>query len=223
MEVAAGEAEAATAAVALARPRDMLREASARTDMGVVAVWTILALQGRGRRDGREERGHSLHVRTKAHVVVPLVIDGEGLDAARDWMIWQGLELGRPVRVDGPPGLEVTARPLEHVVAWLTLGHLDRVVDADQSDALVHQGIYLGEVSVDRMAAAAVHVQDDRVGVVEGRGVLRPTPVVYGRHDLGHVGVEPLRQEHATGSVFVGAEAVALATGDQDDLLLAVG
>ena len=54
---------------------------------------------------------------------------------------------------------------------------------------MLHQLVDLGQaIALDhRVSAAAVHVQQDRVGVVERRGIVRPAVVVGGRDDAGQL------------------------------------
>ena len=85
-------------------------------------------------------------------------------------------DVGHPVRVGREAGLVVAADPVEELVARLPLGDLDGVVQADQPHALVHQLLDRLEVVVldHRVAAAAVHEEDERAGAVEDRLVLGP-------------------------------------------------
>ena len=128
------------------------------------------------------------------------------------------LEVGLPVRIGREARLVVAAQPLQDVIA-LALGILDGVVQVDEADALVDQ--LLHDVAVllldDRMAAAAVHVEDDRLGALEGLGVLRPAVAGHDGEDAGRL-LEHLHEDGAAGEELVFARAVALAAGDEDDL-----
>ena len=53
------------------------------------------------------------HVRLESHVEVPLVIDFEGLHATANWMLGEFRELRRPMWIDGPMSLEISADPIE--------------------------------------------------------------------------------------------------------------
>ena len=92
-----------------------------------------------GRRQVGEDRRHVVRAAQEPHVVVPLVVGGEGLHAAGDLVLGQMLVVGRPVRVHRPVRLEVAAGPFLHVFASLAGGDFDGVVDADQADALFHE------------------------------------------------------------------------------------
>ena len=78
-------------------------------------------------------------------------------------------EVGVPVRVGREAGLVVAAQPVQDVVA-LALGVFDGVVQVDEADALVDELLddLLVVLLEDGVAAAAVHVEDDRRGAVEG-------------------------------------------------------
>src|SRR5262249_25714117 len=84
-------------------------------------------------RQGDENGCDALHVLDKAHVIIPLVVDGEGLDAARDLVPGEILELRRPPRVDRPERLEVAAHPSQIVLALFALVDLDAVVDGHEA------------------------------------------------------------------------------------------
>ena len=58
------------------------RNVGTAAGVGRAAVRAVTARQCRGRRQGRENRGHALHLRPKPHVVIPLVPDLKILDAA---------------------------------------------------------------------------------------------------------------------------------------------
>ena len=57
----------------------------------------------------------------EAHVEVPLVLEREEPDSARDRMSRERLELGRPVRVDRVVALVVPADPVEQLRPALVL------------------------------------------------------------------------------------------------------
>ena len=82
---------------------------------------------------------------------------------------------------------------------------------ADQPDALLHQMIDLRQSIPldDRMSAAAIHVEHDCVGVVEGGRIGRPAVVIDDRQHLRRIGVEAFFQQLGAGVEFMLAAAVA--------------
>ena len=92
-------------------------------------------------------------------------------------------------------------------------------MQAGEADALVHELLKLGQViALDhRMAAAAVHEEDQGLGAVEDRLVLRPAAGDHDGLDAGHLG-QALAQQLAAGVELVVAGSVAGMAGDQDDL-----
>ena len=71
-------------------------------------------------------------------------------------MLGDGLELGRPMRVDRPEGFEVTADPLHEHVARGALRHFYGVVHTDKTNSFFRKRIEFLQVLVDRMSASAV-------------------------------------------------------------------
>ena len=116
-------------------------------------------------------------------------LDRERLDAPGDRVLGQALDFGHPVRVGREAGLVIAADPVQELVARLPLGDLDGVVQADQAHALVHQLLErLEVVPLDhRVAAAAVHEEDERAGTVEDRLVLGPAAGDDHRLDPRHL------------------------------------
>ena len=82
------------------------------------------------------------------------------------------------MRVGRIAGFIIAADPVQELVAGLALRHLDGVVHAGDPDAFIHQ--FLDDLQMvfldDRVAAAAVHEEDDRAGTVKDRLVLGPSP-----------------------------------------------
>ncbi len=137
MPVSAGEAEASSTAGPVVGPGDVLGHPHPGADVCVGAVG-VVAVSARAVRRNRRKYGRDvLHALYEAHVVVPFVIHEEGLDAASDRVLRQLLEFAFEVRIDGPERLEVTTRPVEHVVARLALGDLDGVMEHGDSNALL--------------------------------------------------------------------------------------
>ena len=101
--------------------------------------------------------------------------------------------MGRPVRIDRPEGLEIAADPALHQVARRALGHLDRIVDAGQADALAGQRVELVEVLHDQVSVSAVAEHDHGGRVVQGLRILRPA-LVDDRLGPGHVLPDALGQ-----------------------------
>ena len=127
--------------------------------------------------------------------------------------------MSRPIRIDRPEGLEIAADPALHQVARLARGHLDRIVDARQADALAGQLVELVEMVHHEVTAAAVAVHDHGGRVVQGMRILRPA-LVDDRLGLGNIFPDALGQQQAAGMVLVLGIAVAGTAGEEDDLLL---
>ncbi len=71
------------------------------------------------------------------------------------------------MRIDRPIGLEVAADPIEKRVAVFPFGCFDSVVKTNQADPFFHQRIELVDVWIEQVSAAAVAVNDDRVGTFQ--------------------------------------------------------
>ena len=129
------------------------------------------------------------------------------------------LDFGLPVRVGRVARLVIAAQPVQELVARLSLGHLDGIVQTRQADALVHEFLKLGQViTLDhRMAAAAIHEEDQGLGPVEDRFVLRPAAGDHHGLDAGHLG-QALAEQLAAGVELMFAGSVTGMAGDQDDL-----
>src|SRR5437899_1804285 len=89
--MAAGEAEAAAAVVALEGPGDDL--AAARMLLRRRRAAHLIGW------DRFQDRGYLLRFRREAEVEVPFVLNFKRLDAARDGVLRHGFEVGLPVRV----------------------------------------------------------------------------------------------------------------------------
>ncbi len=170
---------------------------------------------GPGDDDGRDP----LHLRPEADVEVPLVGQGERLDAVGDRVAGQAVDIGLPVGVGREPALVVAADPVEELGTALVLGDLDGVVQAHEAHALVHQLLELVEVvALDHgMLAAAVHEEDERAGAVEDGLILGPAAGDDDRLDAGDL-AEALGEQLAAGVELVLARPVAGPAGDQYDL-----
>ena len=121
--------------------------------------------------------------------------------------------------------LEIPAHPGEELRAALLLGHFDGVVQAGDAHAALRKRVDLGEPAAleHRMAAAAVGEKEDRIGVVERRGIGRPAPGVNGRHERQAGGIEALLKQQRARAVLVLARRMAGLAGDHHELLTAVG
>src|SRR5437667_7756380 len=102
MVVRAGEAEAAPALRTLNGPHDVFRFAFVLLHFGVapmslVGPWPAARAV---RWNSGENRRHVLHVLRETHVIIPLVVDFEGLHSARDGMVGKGGKIRVPMRVD---------------------------------------------------------------------------------------------------------------------------
>src|SRR5208283_2973108 len=225
VEVAAGEAEPATAVGTLHDPGQHFIAALGLEDVLVRAA-------GCGRDalprvvvgPGHDDRRDAFHFRTEADVEVPLVADREGLDTGGGRVAGQRLDVCLPVRVGRVAGLVIAPQPVEELVARLSLGNLDGIVQARQADTLVHELLELGQViALDhRMAAAAIHEEDQGLGAVEDRFVLRPAAGDHHGLDAGHLG-QALAEQLAAGVELMFAGLVTGMAGDQDDLRRAGG
>jgi hypothetical protein len=151
-------------------------------------------------------------------VVVPLIVDAEGLHAAGDRVLGQVLEVGGPVRVDRPVGLEVSADGLEERIALAALGHLDGVVDRADADALLGELGQRFEVGVGHVAGSTVAVHNHG-GVIEDLFVLGPAVEHDHGADADEGGIEVFGEQDGAGLVLVGAPAVAGLAGDEHDFL----
>ena len=222
MEVSAGEAEGASAVLALGCPGDVLRNAlgDGFSDVLVAAVCAVGSAHRALGSDGCQDRGDPFHLLAKPHVEVPLVVDREGLDAARDGMIGKLLEVGVPVGIDGPVRLEVAAEPVDEAIADVPFGHLDRVMDADEPDALFHQLVFELQVGDRHVPAAAVAIDDDRVRTVEGSRVFWPIVLVNVHVVLGHRHSQTVGEQQTAGVMLVVPRGVARLARQKDDLLL---
>ena len=120
-----------------------------------------------GRRQVGKDGRNVVRAAQKPHVVVPLVVGGEGFDAASDFVLGQVLVMGRPGWVYRPVRLEVAAGPIRHVFARLAGRDFDGVVDANEAHAFFHEGVELVQVFHQRMALSAVGKHDHAGRVVE--------------------------------------------------------
>src|SRR5262249_541895 len=90
VKMGAGEPEPSTAVFGLGGPSDVLGLTATRHDRGVAAVVLApISFACPIWRIGGENRRDVLHVRSKTHVVVPLVLNLERLDTVSDRMVWQ--------------------------------------------------------------------------------------------------------------------------------------
>ena len=160
--------------------------------------------------------------------VIPLVIDGKRVNAARNWVIGQLLVISSPMRIDRPIRLKIAADPMEQRIARRAFGHFHGKVNANQAHALVHElGQMLHAMGMlhivnHRVLWSAVGIDDDRIGVIQHRRIGRPAAAINIGPDQAAF-VEGFCQQHAAGPVLVLAIAVARLAGNEGDLLSAVG
>ena len=104
-------------------------------------------------------------------MVIPFVIEAEGLDAVGDGVIGEGLEIGCPVGIDGPVEIAEAAHPFEEFFG----GHADLgfggPVDHDEAGSLFHEGVEFLEIGIEEVIAVAGAEHDDGVGALEDGGV----------------------------------------------------
>ena len=67
------------------------------------------AFGGHRRQDGR----HPFHLFAESYVKIPFIIDVERLHSARNRMMWQGLEISRPVRIHRPVHFKGATDPVQ--------------------------------------------------------------------------------------------------------------
>jgi len=96
------------------------------------------------------------------------------LTPACDRMFGQFLKLGRPVRVDRPMGLKVTAEPAQELRSSAVLGDFDCIVDANKSGTPFGLFVDTSKVWQGWVSATPVGVDDDRIGRIQGRVIGGP-------------------------------------------------
>ena len=183
---------------------------------------SVLAARRVGRRHRGENRRHSLHPLAKAQVEIPFVPDLERLHAARDGVVGQFLEIGVPMRIHRPVDFKSAADPVEEFFFTAFFRWLRSVMEADESDALVHQAAHRLQVVglQQRVSAAAVGVDDHRGGAVErGVRIVRPAVGVDHRRDPRPV-IQARLQQQAARAMLVFAGAVAGPTRDEHNFLV---
>ena len=140
VEVAAGEADAATAVRALDRPHHVFGPTLGLLDVFVRPARVDVGAVPHGVRwRGREDRRDALHFRPESHVEVPLVFGRERLDPIGDRVDWELLELRPPNRVARPRVLVIAADPVLEFFAPFIFQDLDAIVSAHQADTFFHQ------------------------------------------------------------------------------------
>src|SRR5690349_10271107 len=107
----AGKTKTPPAVGPVVRPRDILRHALARADILVAAVRVVGTLARAFGRHGAEERRDMAVLKT--HVIIPFIVNFEGLDAARDRMFGDLLEVRLPRWIDRPKRLKIAADPVQ--------------------------------------------------------------------------------------------------------------
>ena len=178
----------------------------------------VFAIHGAFRRMSRNDGGNSLHVRLKTHVVVPFVFLGEWLDSAGDGVLGERFDLRRPMWVDRPMSLEVSAHGLEHEVAGAPDGHFHGIVHENEPDTGIDELFELVEVLHYEVSFAAIAENDYAVGSVEGFGVGRPTFVQRG-FETEFTILEGLGEKLVTALMGMGLGIFSL-VGEKDDFLV---
>ena len=179
---ACGSESAALSVGTLISPANVLNFSGRHrlANMWIVGVWTVFAIHGAFRRMSRDDGGDPLHVRLKAHMVVPLVFLGEWLDSAGDGVLGERFDLGRPMWVNRPMSLEIATHGFEHQVTGATDWHLYGIVHENKTDTVIDELFELIEVLHYEVPLAAIAENDYAVGSVEGFGVGRPAFVQRG-------------------------------------------
>src|SRR3954471_9706472 len=154
-------------------------------------------------------------------MIIPFIANLERLHAARDWMFRELLEICVPMRVHRPISLEVAADPFQKFRPAFVLRQLDRIMDAAESHALIHeiaqnfQMVLLNR----RMPIAAIGINQNRVRPVERIGILRPA---IGVNDAGNSSclIETFLQQQTPGPMLVLPGTMAGSASDKDDLFI---
>src|SRR5438874_9489827 len=104
---------------------------------------------------------------------IPFIVSGKGLDSTRGRMFWQLFEIRIPGWVNRPVHFECTPDPIEKFLLALFFGRFGSVMQAAQSDALLHQFAELLQMLILQcwMALAAITVDHNRCGAIKGIGV----------------------------------------------------
>ena len=221
MVVPAGGSEPAALSVGtLIGPTNVLNFSGCHglSDVGIVGVRTVFAIHGAFRRMSRDDRGDSLHVRLKAHVVVPLVFLGEWFDSAGDSVLGERFDLGSPVGVDRPMSLEVTTHGFEHEVTGASNWYFHGIVHENESDTGIDELFELVKVLHDEVSFAAIAENDYAVGSVEGFGVSRPS-FVQGGFETEFALFESVGKELVAALMGMGL-GVFTSIGKEDDFLV---
>ena len=106
--------------------------------LSFAAVRAVAALAGAVGRNGRQDRRDSRHVIDETHVVVPFIIDLERFDAVADGMVRKGLEVGSPVRIDGPIEIAKTSHLFQKLLSRFAFFRFGRPVNHDHSGPFFH-------------------------------------------------------------------------------------
>ncbi|NCW28503.1 MAG: hypothetical protein EBV83_09485 [Verrucomicrobia bacterium] len=190
-------------------------------DKGIAAVRAIAAIERVGGRHHAEDRRHPFALRNEPHVVVPLIMHGEGLYAPGHRMHRQRFELRRPGGVHAPEHLEIAPGPIEHGEARIARRNLDPVVGRSDADPLGRQFIHeLEALGLDRrVGRAAIGEHHHRVGRFED-GRIRGPPVAHHGGVDARDAIQATRQQDASGPEFVIARGMAGSTRNEDDFFV---
>jgi len=69
----------------------------------------------------------------ETHVIVPFIVNFEGLDTARNWMFGNLLEIRLPRGIDRPKRLEIPADPVQKLRAAFLCRNFHRIMNARES------------------------------------------------------------------------------------------
>src|SRR6185503_1887863 len=151
-------------------------------------------------RKGGQDWSHPFHSLGKAHVVIPLVLDFERLHSADDGVVWEGFEIGVPVRINTPVRLKVTALQSEERISRRTLFDFHAVMACAETDAFLHQfAEHLEPLGLRcRMPLAASAKHEHRIHPLEYRLVRRPIVRHYRDLEARRIGQALLKQKTAS-------------------------
>lgn len=139
----------------------------------------------------------------------------------------EGFELGYPVGVDRPVGLEVSPHPGEHALSTGANRDFDSVVEAGDSCSRAHDLVELGNMAVYKVVASAAAEKDHGIRVFEkGVRIFGPVDGIAILDSFVRVGFfQPLSNQSAARGVFVFSKAMGSLVGyeTEDGFVLAPG
>jgi len=153
----------------------------------------------------------------ESHIEVPFVADFEGLDAAADGVIREGLEFGIPDWVAGSLVFVAATDPALEFCGTAVFGHFDAEVHAAESDTAGDEffeeleSIFLNG----RVSGTAIGEDHDCGSICESGFVFDPAHFVSFDFQIGDV-LESFFEQDCAGAEFVHHWRVAGFTGDED-------